>query len=123
MSHSHLMRTMLAAAAVSGLAVAGVALAQQQAQQQSASPTQPAASGYSNPATQMPAVIPSKSENAMSAFEKLDSAHLGYVAKEQVAKLDGFDKAFAEADKNKDGKLSQDEFRAAWAIYTGNTKG
>ena len=38
------------------------------------------------------------------------------MTREQAAKLDGFDKAFAQADKNQDGKLSQDEFNAAWAI-------
>jgi len=71
----------------------------------------------------MSAVTPNKSETAASAFEKLDAAHAGYVTKEQAAKLDGFDKAFTQADKNKDGKLDRDEFRAAWAIYTGNPQG
>jgi hypothetical protein len=66
----------------------------------------------------MSSVIPSKSEPATSAFEKLDASHAGYLTKQQVAKLDGFDKAFTEADKDKDGKLNRDEFQAAWAIYT-----
>ena len=68
----------------------------------------------------MPAAAPNKSETAPSAFQKLDTAHAGFVTKEQAAKLDGFDKAFTQADKNKDGKLSMDEFKIAWGIYTGN---
>ena len=68
----------------------------------------------------MAAVTPSKSETAISAFEKLDAAHAGYVTKEQTAKLDAFDQVFVQADKDKDGKLNKEEFRAAWAIYTGN---
>jgi Ca2+-binding EF-hand superfamily protein len=68
----------------------------------------------------MSAMTPNKSETAASAFEKLDAAHAGYVTKEQAAKLDGFDKVFTQADKDKDDKLSQEEFRAAWALYTGN---
>ena len=67
----------------------------------------------------MPSAAPTKSETAPSAFQKLDTTHAGYVTKEQAAKLEGFDKAFTQADKNKDGKLSPDEFRVAWGIYTG----
>ena len=42
---------------------------------------------------------------------------------EVIGKLDGFDAAFTQADKNKDGKLDRDEFKAAWAIYTGKPQG
>ncbi len=71
----------------------------------------------------MPAVIPNKAETASSAFEKLDTPRLGYAIEDEVAKLDGFDKAFTQVDKNKDGKLSQDDLKVAWAIYTGNPQG
>lgn len=101
------------------LAMAGTALAQTQP----ATPAKPQTPSYSSPGIQMSAVIPNKSETASSAFEKLDSSHVGYVTKEQVAKLDGFEKVFMQADKDKDGKLNQDEFKAAWAIYTGNPQG
>ena len=117
MFRSHYERTALVAT-VAGCLAMGLAFAQYQ-------PTTPAQSqtpGSSTPA-QMSAVTPNKSETAASAFEKLDAAHAGYVTKEQAAKLDGFDKAFTQADKNKDGKLDRDEFRAAWAIYTGNPQG
>jgi len=101
------------------LAVAGTAFAQMQPTK----PTQSDNPAYSNPATPMSAVTPSKAETASSAFQKLDASHAGYVTKEQAAKLDGFDQAFTQSDKNKDGKLSQDEFNAAWSIYTGRTQG
>jgi hypothetical protein len=101
-------------ASVASLALAGTAFAQTQ----TATPAQPGTPGYSSSATQMPSVIPSKSETASSAFEKLDASHAGSLSREQTAKLDGFDAAFVQADKDKDGKLSRDEFQAAWAIYT-----
>ena len=68
----------------------------------------------------MPGAIPSKSETVGSAFGKLSSSQQ-YVTRDEAAKLDGFDRAFAEADRDKDGKLNLDEFAAAWAIYTGRT--
>jgi Ca2+-binding EF-hand superfamily protein len=37
------------------------------------------------------------------------------VTKEQADRLDGFDRAFSDADRDKDGKLSKDEFNSAWA--------
>lgn len=113
MSRSRRTRTTLIASLAGCLTMAGTALAQTQP----ASPAQPQAPSYSSSATQMSGA-PNKSEPASSAFEKLDAAHAGYVTKEQVAKLDGFDKAFMEADKDQNGKLSRDEFQAAWAIYT-----
>jgi hypothetical protein len=70
---------------------------------------------------QMPTVIPSKAETASSAFEKLAASGSTFVTKEQADRLDGFDRAFRDADRDKDGKLSKDEFNAAWAIYTGRT--
>ena len=70
---------------------------------------------------QMPTVVPSKAETAASAFDKLASSGSTFVTKEQADRLDGFDRAFSDADRDKDGKLSRDEFNAAWAIYTGRT--
>ena len=118
MFRSHYERTALAATVAGCLAMAGLAFAQYPA----TTPAQTQTPRSSTP-TQMSAMTPNKSETAASAFEKLDAAHAGYVTKEQAAKLDGFDKAFTQADKNKDGKLDRDEFKAAWAIYTGNPQG
>ena len=103
-------------ATVGCLAAAGTAFAQMQP----ATPEQQTRSGYASPATQMPPVIPNKAETASSAFEKLDMSHLGYLTKDRVARLDGFEPVFAQADKDKDGRLTQDEFKLAWALYTGN---
>ncbi len=118
MFRSHYERTALAATVAGCLAMAGLAFAQYQ-------PTTPAQSQTASSSTpaQMSAMTPNKSETASSAFDKLDAAHAGYVTKEQAAKLDGFDKAFTQADKNKDGKLDRDEFNSAWATYTGNPQG
>ena len=70
---------------------------------------------------QMPSVTPGKSETAGSAFGKLAPSGSTFVTKEQSDKLVGFDRAFSEADRDRDGKLNKDEFATAWAIYTGRT--
>ena len=118
MFYSHYERTALVATVAGCLAMAGLAFAQSQ-------PATPAQSQTpkSTTATQMSAVTPNKSETAVSAFQKLDAAHAGYVTKEQAAKLDGFDKSFTQGDKNKDGKLDREEFNAAWAVYIGKPQG
>jgi hypothetical protein len=90
------------------------------AQTPSATPAPPATPSYSTSPIQMPGTVPSKSETASSAFEKLSSSQR-YVTRDEVGKLDGFDRAFAEADRDKDDKLNQEEFAVAWAIYTGRT--
>lgn len=105
-------------AIVAGFALASVAVAQTQpATPAQSQPTMPAQSqkSESNPPSQMSTTAPSKSDTAVSAFQKLDAAKAGYVTKEQAAKLNGFD--FTQADKNKDGKLDRDEFNAAWGTY------
>ena len=64
-------------------------------------------------------IIPSKAEMADAAFKKLDAAGRGYVTKEDTKGLTGFDSAFQLADAKHDGKLDADEFKKAWASYTG----
>jgi len=106
-------------AIVAGFALASVAVAQTQpATPAQSQPTMPAQSqkSESNPPSQMSTTAPSKSDTAVSAFQKLDAAKAGYVTKEQAAKLNGFD--FTQADRNKDGKLDRDEFNAAWGVYS-----
>jgi hypothetical protein len=43
------------------------------------------------------------------------------VTKEESDKIVGFDRAFSEADRDRDGRLNKEEFATAWAIYTGRT--
>ena len=50
----------------------------------------------------------------------VDFAKSVFTTKDEVAKLDGFDKAFTQADRNKGDKLDQDEVKVACALYTGN---
>ena len=68
-----------------------------------------------------PSAVPSRAETAASAFEKLAQSGSTFVTRNESDKIDGFDRAFTEADRDRDGKLSKDEFTTAWAIYTGRT--
>jgi len=63
--------------------------------------------------------MPTKSDNAQSAFKMMDSANRGYVTKEEMDRLSGFS-GFDTADANRDGRLSQEEFAKAWGSYGTN---
>jgi hypothetical protein len=67
-------------------------------------------------------IVPSRSETADSAFRKLDAANRGYVSKDDVTQLSGFDQTFTQNDVNRDGRLTSDEFRKAWTTYSGYPK-
>jgi Ca2+-binding EF-hand superfamily protein len=75
--------------------------------------------GVATSPIQMPSAVPNKAETAVSAFDKLATKGATSVTKQEADKLVGFDRAFSEADRDKDGKLTKEEFNAAWAIYTG----
>lgn len=108
----------LLVAALATLMASGSVLAQTQPPTPGATPAP--SHGVSASPIQMPSVIPSKSETAPSAFGKLAMSR-SFVTKEDAGKLDGFARAFSDADRDKDGKLNPDEFAVAWAIYTGKT--
>lgn len=63
-------------------------------------------------------VVPNKSALPSPAFEMLDTSRRGFVTRDDVAKLPGFDSAFQQADENNDGRLSESEFTRAWMNYS-----
>ncbi len=115
MTLSTIRRTTLASAILGCMAFAGTSFAQTY----TAPPSESKAAPQSGSDMKMQSAIPSKSESAASAFDKLDTAHSGYVTKAQTAKLEGFDAAFDKADANQTGKLSKSQFEIAWNAYTG----
>jgi hyperosmotically inducible protein len=54
---------------------------------------------------------------ASPEFRKLDVNHDGYLSRDEARKLRDFDKAFREADDNRDGKLDAAEFTKAQSIH------
>ena len=50
-------------------------------------------------------------------FRALDTNRDGFISRSEVKRYPGYDKAFDEADKNHDGRLSADEFVMAESIY------
>lgn len=81
-------------------------------------PAKPPASRLSPPEIVKP-VVPGKSELAESAFHKLDATGKGYVTLEDISGLEGFEQAFRVADTGHTGKLDFDQFKKAWAQYSG----
>lgn len=68
---------------------------------------------------ELPNVVPSKVENADSAFAKLDIGKKGHLTSGDAKVLSGFDQVFKANDKNQDGRLTPAEFMPAWEAYTG----
>jgi hyperosmotically inducible protein len=52
-----------------------------------------------------------------SKFLSLDRDGDGFLSKAEVSHIKGYEAAFGEADENRDGRLSPDEFTKAEAIY------
>ena len=50
-------------------------------------------------------------------FKRLDTNRDGYISRAEAKKLKNFDKAFTEADDNRDGRLDPDEFLKAQSIH------
>lgn len=67
-------------------------------------------------ATTPSGTMPTRSDNAQSAFRMMDSANRGYVTRAEMDRLSGFS-GFDAADTDKDGRLTSEEFSKAWATY------
>ena len=67
------------------------------------------------PATEL-ITVPSVTESSLTAFDKLDAQHRGYVTRSDTDRLSG-QINFDAADRNHDGRLDIDEFQRAWADY------
>ena len=65
-----------------------------------------------------PAGVPTRSSTAAEAFSMLDSAQLGFVTRAQADRIPGF-VGFDNADTNRDGQLSREEFAIAWRSFSG----
>ena len=106
--------------AASALAMALPVLAQSTTTPTGSSGTTPGAVTGGAAASPMPhGIVPNKSELPISAFNKLDNGNKGYVVRDDVVQLQGFESAFLQADQNRDGRLNASEFNSAWSIYTG----
>jgi len=60
---------------------------------------------------------PPASQHERPLFKKLDADGDGFVSRAEARRVKGFEAAFAEADENRDGKLSPDEFVKAESIH------
>jgi len=58
-----------------------------------------------------------RGDNAPTAFRALDPMNRGYVTRADADKLDGFIGWFDNADTDRDGRLTPEEFQNAWKSY------
>lgn len=65
------------------------------------------------------AALAAGSAHAQSSerFRSLDRNADGFLSKDEVSHIGGYDRALAEADDNRDGRLSADEFVKSEAIH------
>jgi hypothetical protein len=115
-------RSLLAFGLIAALACAGPAPAAEPSAPSPALPAVPVVpgAGAAPPAEIVKPITPSKAEIADSAFKKLDVTNKGYVDREDVRGLDGFEPAFVAADPGHSGKLTSAQFKKAWTVYTGH---
>jgi len=62
--------------------------------------------------------LPGRGATAAQAFGILDRGRVGYVTRVDTDRIDGF-VGFDNADSNRDGQLSPEEFNTAWRFYSG----
>ena len=64
-----------------------------------------------------PASAPAEQQPHNGLFAYLDVNGDGFVTRAEADRIKGFNKVFLEADDNRDGRLSRDEFIKAQSIY------
>ena len=64
--------------------------------------------------------MPTRTDSSLSAFDKLDWEHRGYVTRSDVDQLPGQISGFDQSDRNRDGRLNIDEFQRFWQGYEGS---
>jgi hypothetical protein len=57
----------------------------------------------------------------MQAYGTLNRGNAGYLTRDDLRQLEGFETSFQQADQNGDGRLNPAEFNTAWSMYTGST--
>jgi hyperosmotically inducible protein len=67
--------------------------------------------------TTVPAAAAQTDAMAGTEFERLDANRDGYISPDEARKIRGFDKAFREADDNRDGRLDASEFVKAQSVH------
>jgi hypothetical protein len=65
-----------------------------------------------------PGNVPTRSSTAAEAFSMLDRGGVGYITRADTDRIPGF-MGFDNADTNRDGQLSKEEFSNMWRAYSG----
>ena len=68
--------------------------------------------------TAPPGSVPTRSSSSAEAFGMLDRGQVGYVTRADTDRIAGF-VGFDNADTNRDGQLTKEEFANAWRYYSG----
>jgi osmotically-inducible protein OsmY len=61
--------------------------------------------------------IPAAQAESSTGFQRLDADRDGYLTRNEVRALEGYEKGFAEADRNRDGRLDATEAITAQQLY------
>ena len=74
--------------------------------------------GAQTPLTAAPGSVPTRSSSAGEAFTMLDRGQVGFVTRADTDRIPGF-VGFDNADTNRDGQLTKEEFSNAWRYFSG----